>query len=193
MVACWAGRVAVPRETIGAAVGSSIDGALACVRRNGDVRLVAVVDDRPSESPDVVARLVAAAHGAEIDIGTAELAREAERLRGWLARAGTSDVLELSVGHVARSRQRLLRRVNAIAHRSRRHERGRVGAMLMTARSIATATLSAGAERVLDRLAQAEMPDVAWLTSLGEFAALHARERTGEPDDLLALIVLRHV
>jgi sarcosine oxidase delta subunit len=61
---------------------------------------------------------------------------------------------------------------------------------MRAARTAATATLSAGAERVLDELARAAMQDEAWLHAVGEFAALHAQRETVTPE-VLALLVLR--
>jgi hypothetical protein len=44
-----------------------------------------------------------------------------------------------------------------------------------TARAIATVPLAEGAERILETLVHAELPDEAWLRSIATFGALNAR------------------
>jgi hypothetical protein len=44
-----------------------------------------------------------------------------------------------------------------------------------TARAVATAPLGEGAERILETLVRAELPDEAWLRSIATFGELNAR------------------
>lgn len=62
---------------------------------------------------------------------------------------------------------------------------------MRAARGAATSTLSAGAERVFDELANATMTDEAWLHAVGEFAALHANAPRPGTARLVALLLLR--
>ena len=62
---------------------------------------------------------------------------------------------------------------------------------MRVARTAATATLSAGAERVLDELAHASLGDEAWLHAVGEFASLHVRRNRQDSAEILALLILR--
>ena len=89
------------------------------------------------------------------------------------------------------SRRALLRRVDTISRRAPRHAQPQLAPLMRAARSAAAATLSAGAERVLDELARSPMTDEAWLHAVGEFAALHARGRGDAAPRLLALLLLR--
>jgi hypothetical protein len=64
-----------------------------------------------------------------------------------------------------------------------------------TARAIATAPLAEGAERILETLVRAELPDEAWLRSIATFGELNARpldrHRRGVDAVVIALILLR--
>ena len=60
----------------------------------------------------------------------------------------------------------------------------------MAARRVVTTPYALGAERVLDELASAPLPDEAWLRALASFGAMHGAregERTGAR--LIAVIV----
>jgi hypothetical protein len=64
-----------------------------------------------------------------------------------------------------------------------------------TARAIATAPLGEGAERILETLVRAELPDEAWLRSIATFGELNARPagpriRAGH-GDVIAVVLLR--
>jgi hypothetical protein len=113
-----------------------------------------------------------------------------DRIESWLRRRIVADVVDLPALRIARSRRALLRRVDTIARRAPRHAQPQLAPLMRAARTAATATLSAGAERVLDELAHAPMQDEAWLHAVGEFAALHAQREAGAPE-VLALLVLR--
>jgi hypothetical protein len=52
----------------------------------------------------------------------------------------------------------------------------------MVARRVVTAPYALGAERVLDELASAPLPDEAWLRALASFGAMHGA-RNDERDD----------
>ena len=130
------------------------------------------------------------AGGADAPVDDTQLAAVLDRVASWLSRRATADVIDLPSAHVARSRHQVLRRAQGIAQRAHRHERVGLREMLGAARTVATATLSAGAERVLDELAHADMPDVAWLQSLGQFAALHAHPAPRGADQVLAILLL---
>ncbi len=100
-------------------------------------------------------------------------------------------MFDLADGGAARARRRLLHRIDAIASRSPRYLRARTLPLAHEARRVATATFGAGAERVLEELADARMADEAWLNAVRTFADLHARDaaRAGPPT-VGALILL---
>ena len=173
-----------------AAARSSRDAAIACVRCAGHIGLVAVLDDGITDSRGVVEQLIACAGGADADIAPDAIRAVTERITAWLRRRETSDVIDLPALQVARSRRTLLQRVDSIAHRVPRHLQPRLAPLMRVARTAATATLSAGAERVLDELAHASLNDEAWLQALGEFASLHARRGVHQSAEILATLIL---
>ena len=60
----------------------------------------------------------------------------------------------------------------------------------MAARRVVSAPYALGAERVLDELANAPLPDEAWLRALAAFGAMHrARESEGGEATLIAVII----
>jgi hypothetical protein len=154
------------------------------------VVLLALVDRGVTESRPVIEALLGCARGPDAALCLPEASEVEERIESWLRRRVVSDVVDLPALRIARSRRALLHRVDTIAHRAPRHTQPQLAPLMRAARSAATATLSAGAERVLDVLARAPMNDDAWLRAVGEFAALHALREAGAPE-VLALLLLR--
>jgi len=187
----WRGEARPATCPVASAVRAPADGALACVRSKGFVSLVAVVGEVVSDSRAAVEELIACADGDDADVDHAAVREERERVEHWLRRREVSDVVHLPALRVARSRRELLHRVETISRRASRHLRPRLAPLIRAARSTATATLSAGAERVLDELARAPLADDAWLHAVGEFAALHVHDQTGEAPEVLALLLFQ--
>ena len=184
----WLG--AFPAATpLAAAVACEQTGALACVRNSGEVLLVALHDGRVSLDPS--GEFLRSVSGAEPAFCEPEMVASAlQQIESWLQRRSFTDVVQLSAAHVARSRHGILKRVNGIAARARRHERRLLSELLGAARRAATVPMPAGAERVLDQLAVASLSDEAWLRAVGEFGAIHGRTRGGARDEVLALLLL---
>jgi hypothetical protein len=174
-----------------AGVRSSCEAAIACIRCGGVVSLVAFEGGLVTESRATVERLLLRAGGEDADLREEDLRAVRDQVATWLRHRGVSDVVDLPALHVAHSRRALLRRVDTIARRASRHAQPQLAPLMRAARSAATAALSAGAERVLDDLARAQMNDAAWLQAVGEFAALHARKRDEASSEILALLILR--
>lgn len=177
---------------LAAAVLSATNGCLACVQCDETVSLVAVVDGRVTESRSTVERLMASASDTSLEIEAAELQAVRETIERWFRRRIVSDAVDLPALRVAHTRRAVLRRVDTIARRAARHTQPHLAPLMRAARTAATVTLSAGAERVLDELAGSPMGDEAWLHAVGEFAALHARRHAdAAAPRLLALLILR--
>jgi len=187
----WRANRPVPACPIAAAVTSPTNAALACVECGETVSLVAVVGGRVTESRSAVEQLVASAGGTSLEVDAAVLQTVREAVEQWFRRRVVSDVVNLAALRVAHSRRALLRRVDTISRRAPRHVQSQIAPLMRAARTAATATMSAGAERVLEELARCAMSDEAWLHAIGEFAALHARPQTDAPPRLLALLILR--
>lgn len=181
----WAKRDAA----IAAAVRSQRDGAIACVRCAGQILLVAVEpnDIEVDPAPDLI-RSIAGSRAAECSAGQIEATRQ--RLTAWMSRRVATEVVQLPMSGTARARRTILRRVNAIAGRTRRHERNSLSAVIGAARRAATVTMPAGAERVLNELAGAALPDEAWLRAIGQFGEIHGRAADSPPDEILVLLLL---
>jgi len=88
------------------------------------------------------------------------------------------------------SRRIALRRIAALSARAPHHTRALIAPLAMAARRVVTAPYALGAERVLDELASAPLPDEAWLRALASFGAMHgARESEHEEARLVAVII----
>ncbi len=166
----------VPDRLCAAAVQATQSGWLALVHHKDRTNLVADIGQGATDAPDVVldaARLVQGVEGA-LDPAAVEAALR--RLDAWIEERDALGVFDLANGGAARARRRLLHRIDAIALRSPRHLRARCMPLAQEARRAATSTFGAGAERVLEELADSCMPDEAWLTAVRTFADLHARD-----------------
>jgi hypothetical protein len=192
LVRRWRRSPAPVTETcLGAAVRAPRNAAIACVRSDGTVSLIAVLADRITNSRAVIEDLLANADGDDKPNHGHELGAVRDAVDRWLRRRLVVDVVNVSALHVGRARRTLLNRVDTIAHRTPRHAKPELVPLMRAARSAATVTLPAGAERVLEELARAPLGDHAWLQAIGEFAALHARSRA-VASELLAILLLRN-
>jgi len=189
-VSAWSSGTAGIGHPLAAGVRSARSGALACVRREGAVSLVAITEAHLTDDRQVVEDFVLAADGEHVAVRGDVVIAIQLRLERWLRQRTLSDVVDLPSMHVAHSRRTMLHRVDAIARRAPRHAQPQLAPLMRAARTAATATLSAGAERVLDELSRAAMADEAWLHAVSEFATLHARPHTAKPPEVLALLIL---
>ena len=175
---------------VAGAVRSERDAVVGCVSLDGVARLVAVLEDRITDSPFVVEDLLRHAGGVDVEVGAERFREAAARLERWMRRRAMAGVVDLPALRVGRARREILRRVDSIATRVPRHARPSIGPLMRAARAAATVPLSAGAETVLDELARAPLGDQAWLTAVGEFATVHSREGQREPE-IIAMLLLR--
>ena len=175
-------------EGVAAAVQATRSGALACVSTDGRIDLVAVLDGRITRSRAIVEDLLTRAGDCDHPIAIEAITPLARRLELWLRRRKVTDVIDLPSLRIGQSRRLVLKRLETIAGRTPRHARVGVAPLVHAARCAAAATLSAGAERVLDELARSPLEDQAWLRAIGEFAALHSRPR--HADRVLGVLLL---
>ncbi|HTJ21638.1 MAG TPA: hypothetical protein VL383_04550, partial [Gemmatimonadaceae bacterium] len=180
-----------------AAAESATTGWLALVTHDGDARLIADVGVGPTDAASTVVRAIEIAHGREVALddscATAAIAA-AER---WLAERRAASAIRLGVAAASHARRAALTRVSRALARAPRHRRSALAPLAAAARHAATATLAEGAERILDTLVTADLPDEAWLRSIAAFGELNARPRGAgngdhSPASILALIVFRH-
>lgn len=99
----------------------------------------------------------------------------------WIARrsavAATGGALPLH----APGRRHAMRRIVSITARAPHHLRPTLAPLAARARRAITLPFGVGAERVLDDLATASLPDEAWLRALGTFADVQERTRQRDP------------
>lgn len=109
----------------------------------------------------------------------------------WIVRrtavAATGGALPLH----APGRRHAMRRLVSITTRAPHHLRPTLAPLAARARRAITLPFGVGAERVLDDLATAALPDEAWLRALGTFADVQERARQRDPGEptLVALLI----
>ncbi len=93
-------------------------------------------------------------------------------LQRWTASRGAHAAAGLHTAAYARARRRLIRRIDTISVRTPAHLRPRIHKIAATARQVATNAYGSAAEQVLAELADATMPDEAWLRAVECFGEL---------------------
>lgn len=155
----------------------------------GPVLAAAIDGAELVEDASVVLHAIALASG--IDAVLDERVREdaLSRAKRWLAhRQGTE--ASGALAWRGTSRRIALRRIAGLSARAPHHRRALLAPLTMAARRVVTAPYALGAERVLDELANAPLPDEAWLRALASFGAMHgAREGERADSRLIAVII----
>jgi Helicase conserved C-terminal domain len=160
---------------LAAAVRGPRPGFLALIETDGRADLVADLGRGVTDRRDTLVEALRLADGTDAPLAPSDAEAVLAAIGSWRASRDCLDVIDLAAGSAARARRRLLHRIDAIAARSPRHLRSRYVPLARDARRVASATIGAGAELVLEELAEARMPDEAWLRAVGMFAELHAR------------------
>lgn len=190
LLGCWRRAEPVPAECVVAAARAARLAAVVAIERAGTVTLLAISGTRVSSDMDEVTQLLEEADGPDLPVAGSRVAAVERLVHQWMSRLDVTGVVDLTMTRVVRSRRALLQRVDRISRQTARHAQTARAPLVHAARAAATATLSAGAERVLDELARAPMPDDAWLHAVGEFAALHAREARTAPARIRVMLLL---
>lgn len=178
-----------PADPVIAGVRADRPGALVCVRGGDGHLLLACERSHVTDARDAVERVLDAAGGAPCAVPDGSEGEIVALVEQWLGRHRLGVVVDLPALRVATSRRTLLQRVAGIARRTPRHARPGVATLVQAVRAAAAATLSAGAERVLDELSRAPMADDAWLQAVGQFAELHARGKAS-PRRIAVILLL---
>lgn len=199
----WAAETS-PGESHGgepeiAAVASEIEGFVAAIHDGREARLIAAFygsGGDTGDSPELLARALELASGCAA-VPRPEAAMQAlERIERYLRTQRGSVAIDFSVAAAARSRRAALERVAQTMARTPRHRRSQIAPLADAARAVATAPLGEGAERVLEMLVRAELPDEAWLRSIAAFGEVNARpaaDRERQPNEarIVAVILLQ--
>lgn len=160
--------------------------------------LAGSIDNRPfSDDPALLLEIAALLSPQQCRPGRTEpppneaIARALALSERWLARrvavAATGGALPLH----APSRRHAMRRIVSITARAPHHLRPTLAPLAARARRAINLPFGIGAERVLDDLATASLPDEAWLRALGTFADVQERTRQRDPGTttLAALLI----
>jgi superfamily II DNA or RNA helicase len=171
-----------PTACVVASVQAETAGFLAAVRDGRSTTLIADIGDGIETATESIERAIVLSDGVEQpgDGGRADDA--VHQIKRWLAARRGANAVDLRAAAAARSRRATLTRVASVLARAPRHQRSQLASLADAARAVAVATLGEGAERVLETLASAELPDEAWLRSIAAFGALNARQQTDIPE-----------
>jgi len=174
---------------------------VACVAASKHAVLALAIDDTQpvlaaaaggaelAEDSRVVLEAMAFASGGDAALDERVRTEAVACAERWLARRQGAEASGALAWRGA-SRRIALRRIAGLSARAPHHKRALLAPLTMVARRVVTAPYALGAERVLDELASAPLPDEAWLRALASFGAMHgarAGERTGVR--LIAVIV----
>ncbi len=150
------------------------------------------LDDRPALLVEIATLLDAtAAHVNQPTLRADDVGTALALSDRWIARRASIAATGGAVPLHAPGRRQAMRRIVSITSRAPHHLRPTLAPLAARARRAVTLPFGIGAERVLNDLATATLPDEAWLRALGTFADV--QERAGSPPErtltLVAILV----
>jgi hypothetical protein len=177
-----------------AAAESTVSGILALVESGDGARLLGARDGAPLTSDHgVVAELLLAANHTPARVPKEVLARGVMAAELEARRCRAAAITGVADARLARARRRLLHRLATTGRRLPSWKRAELMPLLVAGRRVATQLLPAGAERVLDELAVAPLPEEQWLRAVAAFTDAHARSLSASNGAvrLVAVLVMR--
>jgi superfamily II DNA or RNA helicase len=194
----WVGETTPARSTQPAVaiVASPVDGFIAAVGAPSSRRIVVDVGNGITDDIGSVERAITLASGPEMSCSMPIIIATLDRIATFLQSSRGAESIDFVAAASARARRATLARVAQTLARTPRHRRALIAPLADAARSVATASLGEGAERILETLVKAELPDEAWLRSIatfGELNARHARAASahGAPEIIAVVVLLR--
>jgi hypothetical protein len=177
-----------------AAIVADHSGFLAAVRHGAAIELLCDVGRGPTTDAGALALAVAAAEGPAVPPECAEraaatcAARAVRGIERWSDERRAAAAIDLGAAASARARQVVFSRIALALRRAPRHQLARIASLADAARAVAAAPMGEGAERILETLAAADLPDEAWLTSLAVFGRVNVgasvvRRMSDDPPD----------
>lgn len=139
--------------------------------------LVAKLHGELTTAPARVLDALQDAESSDTDVDERFLTSTLLEIDDWLKHRRGAAAIDFGAAAALRSRRAALARVSRALARAPRHRRAQLAPLAEAARNVAAATLAEGAERVLDLLVQADLPDEAWLRSIAAFGELNVRRR----------------
>jgi Helicase conserved C-terminal domain/SNF2-related domain len=179
-----AGAVGGAREsvaTVCAAVQADASGWLAACVRDGRPMLLACAGGAVTDTPAAVARAVAFADGHPVPMDESACRAALLLIDEWCGGRRAAGDAGLLVAAATGARRRVLSRIAMIARQAPPHLRPRLATLIRRARRAAVTRCGAGAEWVLDELANAQMADRAWLLAVAAFGDSYGPRNDAEP------------
>ena len=173
-----------------ACVAAPRSAVLALAFCDGRPILAAAIDRRDlTEDPLIVLAVTDLLSGHDTALDDEARTDAIARAERWLAcRSGGR-----AAGAIAwrgSSRRVALRRIAALSAHAPHHKRALIAPLAMVARRVVSAPYALGAERVLDELASAPLPDEAWLRALASFGAMHGSGENEQEDTRLVIVII---
>lgn len=183
-------------EPVVAAIACDTRGFLALiVDANGPI-VVADLGGGIETGTALIQRAVLVAGGAGGAVHNAVADQVLRQVRAWLAARRGSTTIDFHAATAARSRRAALARVAQALARAPRHQRSLLAPLADAARAVATTPLAEGAERILELLVRAQLPDEAWLRSIAAFGEINGRPKPdsrspGNRTDVIAVLLFQ--
>lgn len=178
-----------------AAVAADVTGFLAAIHDGRSTTLVADVGTVIETGTASLERAIALGGGAETPADQERIGAAIREIERWLAIRRGSNAVDFHAASAARFRRATLTRVARALARAPRHQRLNLVPLADAVRAVAIAPLAEGAERILETLVRAELPDEAWLRSIAAFGELNIRhsddgvERGARPPRIVAVLL----
>jgi len=191
-LATWLGPAASSSEqnVVVANVAESCRGFLALVRETDGYRLVADLGDGIDADTAAIRRAIEACNVADTEVDRTRAAAVLDRVTAWLRARTAAAAIDFRAATTARARRATLTRVSLAIARAPRHQRARLAPLAAAARSVASAPMAEGAERVLELLVDSQLPDEAWLRSIAAFGELNIRPRPASSERQSSVVAL---
>jgi hypothetical protein len=180
------------KPVVSAAI-APVRGFIAAVVADETPTLVADVGDGITTDVASIEHAMSLAVGRDCRAPSLLVTSAVDRIGGYLQSRRGAESIDFSAGASARARRVALERLAQTLARTPRYRRAIVAPLADAVRAVTTASLGEGAERILETLVRADLPDEAWLKSIATFGELHARHdtrsRPGAPTRIVAVIV----
>jgi superfamily II DNA or RNA helicase len=175
-------EVPEPGDVLTAAVRARVRAALAAVHVGRTCSLVAITGDGSvTDDPRVLAALAGEGDGDEMPCDHAAVAHAIVLIGRWQERRRAAAASGATLSIAGSPRRAAIQRIARITARLPHHRRPALLPLAVRARQAVTAHFGVGGERVLAELAEAPLPDDAWLRAITAFGDAHALAATTGP------------
>jgi superfamily II DNA or RNA helicase len=172
-----------------ASVTAESAGFIAAIHESRSAMLVADVGAGIETTAAALDRAITFCRGFDTRVDERRLADVVRQVEHWLLTRRGATAVDFQAARAARFRRATLTRVARALERAPRHDRSRLALLADTVRAVAVAPLGEGAERILETLSRAELPDEAWMRSIAAFGDLNVRRSLEPPPPASARVV----